>query len=102
MTTYTPIQQPPVESLKNALTIADFGARGLHYAKVSPYGDIARLIRDALEKLSEPSLAAIQAARILIPEYYGKHPDYEDARAIRDTVAGILKAQLEGTVPKTW
>ena len=52
---------------------------------------IARLIRDALDKLSEPNEAAIHAARIIVGGTL-----YASPRAARDLCAAILKAQLEG------
>ena len=62
-------------------------------------GDIARLLRHALEQLGEPNLAAVQATEILVREWHGT-PDAQ--RSARDTAAGILYAQMTGKVPKTW
>lgn len=91
MPNVTPIQQPPIEDLRNALQIANAADGG--------FGAIARLIRHAIEGLSEPSLAAMQAGEILLREWSGTP---EPERQLRDTVAGILHAQLSGIVPKTW
>lgn len=100
-----PIQQPCLEDLKNALTIAEMGRDryfGVHPPSndaIGAFGDIARLIRHALEQLGEPNLAAIQAGEVLLKEWQGT-PD--ERRSLRDTIQGILTAQLSGIVPKTW
>lgn len=96
-----------VGALRNALTIADMGRDGhlwenreLGYDEISPaFQDIARLIRHAIEGLSEPNLASIQAAEILVREYHGS---LDDQRNARDVAAGILKAAVTGEIPRTW
>lgn len=105
MANVTPIQQPVLEDLKNALTIASLGYDGYlggdsRYDEVgSGFGDIVRLLRHAIEGLSEPNLAAMQAGEILLKEWHGTP---EPERQLRDTLAGILRAQLTGQVPPTW
>jgi hypothetical protein len=65
----------------------------------SAFGDVARLLKGALEALAEPNLAAMQAGEILLKEWNGTP---EPQRQLRDTIAGILRAQVTGEIPKTW
>jgi len=104
MTNVTPIQQPAIEDLRNALMIAELGPDLFHHIDHeqdagSAFGDITRLLRHALEQLGEPNLAAVQATEILVREWHGT-PD--EQRSARDTAAGILHAQMTGAVPPTW
>lgn len=100
-----PIQQSAGEDLKNALTIAEMGALGYygdspaHREVTAAFADIARLLAHALVQLGEPSLSAMQAGEILLKEWQGTP---EPQRQLRDTLAGILAAQVSGIVPKTW
>src|SRR5258706_16468053 len=108
MTTVTPLVSPPLDDIRNAAQIAEAWA-GISQGQVDqeegdpgPYfafRDIARLIRHALESLSEPSLAAMQAGEILLKEWSGTP---EPQRQLRDTIHGILNAQLTGEIPRTW
>jgi hypothetical protein len=102
----TPINQPPQEDLLNALTIAEMGKQG-HYSgpgdAPSAFADVARLIRHALEGLSEPNAAAIRAARTFTDGGpFGGSPalavphEADDYRRARDCAAAILHAQLKG------
>lgn len=105
MTNVQPIQQSIVEDLRNALTIAGMGRDryfGVHPPSndaIGAFGDIARLLRHALDQLGEPNLAAVQAAEILVREYHGS---LDDQRNARDVAAGILKAAVTGEIPRTW
>jgi hypothetical protein len=104
MANVTPLVQPPVEDIRNALQIAQLWVEAnpvQRFVLDAPMamGDIARLLKHALEGLSEPSLAAVQATEILMREWHGT-PDGQ--RSARDTAAGILWAQLTGAVPPTW
>lgn len=99
-TPVTPIQQPPVEDLLNALQIAQawYDQTGM-----LPYGDIARLIRHALDQLGEPNLASIQAAATMLREAQAESQGFAvNQRYARDAAAAILKAQLTGAIPRTW
>ncbi len=105
MTNVTPIQQPCLESLKNALWIAELGRDGefgslpRYDEAMGAFGDIARLLKNVLEALSEPNLSAMQAGEILLKEWSGTP---EPQCQLRDTIAGILHAQLTGEIPRTW
>lgn len=103
MTPITPIQQPALEDLKNALQIAQLwmdGAPEKYWERTAvAFGDIARLLKNVLEALSEPNLAAVQAAEILVREYHGS---LDDQRSARDVAAGILRAAVTGEIPPTW
>lgn len=93
-----PIQQPPIEDLRNALQIAKSYVE-LEQPFWQTYEDIARLLAHAIEGLSEPSLVAMQAGEILLKEWQGTP---EPQRQLRDTIQGILQSQLTGVVPPTW
>jgi len=98
MTNVQPIQQPPIEDLRNALQITQFHSH--ERVNGSPaFDDIARLLRHAIMGLSEPNLAAMQAGAILLAEWQGTP---EPQRQLRDTIQGILHAQLTGEIPQTW
>lgn len=104
MANVTPIQQSPIEDLRNLAQIASWWEDVSEYsdrmdAAKAAFQGIARLVRHAIEGLSEPNLAAMQAGEILIREWHGQ---FEDRRNLRDTIQGILQAQLSGVVPKTW
>jgi|SRR6267378_8474118 len=107
MSNVTPLrsQETVVGGLKNALWIAELGRDGefgslpRYDEAMGAFGDIARLLRHAIEGLSEPNLAAVQAAEILVREYHGS---LDDQRNARDVAAGILKAAVTGLVPGTW
>src|SRR5882672_8774885 len=94
-----PIQQPVLEDLRNCLMIAELGVDSIHHIDheqdaAGCLGDIARLLKHAIEGLSEPSLAAVQAAATMLRE--APDPGHVDIlRYARDTAAVILKAQLE-------
>lgn len=93
-----------VGGLRNALWIAELGVDAIHHIDheqdaANHFEDIARLLKNVLEGLSEPNLPAMQAGEILIRELNGT---VESQRNLRDTIAGILNAQLTGNVPKTW
>jgi len=98
MPNVTPLIQPPVEDLRNALQIAqlwnDYGPYPNSGGK-RPFGDIARLLRHALEGLGEPNEAALQAA---MPWVHDDSPydagPLAKRRAARDLAAAILNAQL--------
>src|SRR5258706_15132908 len=108
MTTVTPLVSPPLDDIRNAAQIAEAWA-GISQGQVDqeegdpgPYfafRDIARLIRHAIESLSEPNLAAMQAGEVFLHEWAGT-PGPQ--RPLRDTIQGLLSAQLSGVVPKTW
>jgi hypothetical protein len=87
-----PIQQPPVEDLRNALQIA--GARwtpgALHEDGKESFDAVARLIRAALEKLASPSAGAIRAARTFLELYTMSELHGDD----RDCAAAVIHAQL--------
>jgi hypothetical protein len=99
MTPITPITQPPHESLANALQIADLwsdAAGDLHSR--GAFGDVARLIRDALDKLGEPHPVTLAVTSRMRRLYDPTHPmDVE--REVRDMAAAITRAALtwEGT-----
>ena|SRR6266550_1628840 len=101
MTNVTPIQQPPIEDLRNCLQIAQDWSRCELSAPdtAQVFASIARLIRHALEQLSEPNLAAIQATEILVREWHGSLEEHQNAR---DVAAGILRAAVTGEIPRTW
>lgn len=108
MTTVTPLQQPPIEDLRNAQMIADMWAlpipagRSMDTAEAQgAFGDIARLVRHAIEGLSDPNLAAVQAAEILTREIE-ESTAVDRLREARDLAAAILRAQLTGEIPRTW
>jgi hypothetical protein len=95
--------QPPLEDLRNALTIAEFWGMGMSgwtfTESQSAFQDTARLIRAALEKLAEPNTDAVNAGRILIsclPAYGFLEAPNVTEREARDIAAAILKVQLEG------
>src|SRR5712664_758296 len=96
-----PIQQPVIEDLKNAQTMAELCGQQLYGISQikEDFASIARLIRHAIEGLSEPNLAAMQAGEVLLREWSGTP---EPQRQLRDTIAGILHAQLTGEIPPTW
>ena len=109
MTNVTPIQQPPIEDIRNALQIAQLWIEANPAQRAATFaptalGDIARLLKHALEGLSEPSLAAVQAAATMLREAGGAYDNegHVEPRYARDAAAVILHAQLTGEVPKTW
>jgi len=107
MTTVTPLISPPLDDIRNAAQTA--GAFAEIYAArlgLPPSNEIeaafvriARLLKHAIEGLSEPSLAAMQAGEVLLREWSGTP---EPQRQFRDTIQGILNAQLTGEIPRTW
>lgn len=107
MTPVTPLhsQETVAGALRNALTVACMGRDGLYGGDSrtdhihSAFADIVRLLRHTLEGLSEPNLAAMQAGEVLLREWQGTP---EPERQLRDTIAGIVAAQVSGVVPKTW
>lgn len=101
-----PIQQPVIEDLRNALQIAQMWvARNWDFEDANAVDhaieDIARLIRHAIEGLSEPSLAAVQAAAILTREIE-ESTAVDRQREARDLAAAILRAAVTGEIPRTW
>src|SRR5882724_9858704 len=98
-----PLVQPPIEDIRNAAQIANGWAESPEVrewrANARAFEDIARLLRLAIVKLSEPNLAAMQAGEILLKEWSGTP---EPQRQLRDTIAGILRAQVTGEIPRTW
>ena len=93
----TPIQQPPIEDLRNALQVASLWLElppgDSEHGKA--FADVARLLRHALEGLGEPNEAALQAA---MPWVHDDSPydagPLAKRRAARDLAAAILNAQL--------
>ena len=101
MTDVTPLVQPPVEDLRNALQIAVCQCVPPHSERerdmALAFVDVARLIQHALAQLGEPNEAAIQTAYALI---FGSHEATpESLRVARDEAAAILDAQLRGAPP---
>jgi len=94
MTPITPISQPPIESLRNALQIAECYRDTLAPGGVEPFLDIARLIRDALDKLSEPHPATVSVAGILLHQWL-VGPPQELERMVRDFAAAVTKTALD-------
>ena len=95
MTPITPITQPPIESLRNALMIAqNWDVPATPAEKVSDarvaLRSVARLIRDALDKLSEPHPNTVAKAR----------PFVLDDRAARDVAAVVTQAALTWEAPR--
>jgi len=101
MTNVTPIHQPAAEALRTAAFMAGSWALSDFVGKeeAAAFAGIERLIRHALTELSKPSLAAMQAGEILLTEWSGTP---EPHRQLRDTIQGILHAQLTGEIPQTW
>lgn len=102
-----PIQQPCLEDLKNALTIADFWQMGMEGVPLidtqRAFRDIARLIRHALSQLEEPNAAAIHDATVMLRAAIGPTAfDLAEPRLPRDVASVILHAQLTGLSPETW
>ena len=101
MTDVTPIQQPPIEDIRNATMIAESWAllnedRG-ERIPAETLRDVARLLRHALAQLGEPNEAAIQTAYALI--FGSDEATPESLRVARDEAAAILDAQLRGAPP---
>ncbi len=101
MTNVTPIHQPAAEALRTAAFMAGSWALSdfVGQEEAAAFAGLERLIRHALTELSEPSLAAMQAGAILLAEWQGTP---EPQRQLRDTLAGIIAAQVSGQVPGTW
>lgn len=105
MPNVTPIQQPPVEDLRNGLMICEaWESPELSDSETAvAFASVARLIRHAIEGLSEPNLASVQATAILLREARNELPGVADEpRYARDTAAAILHAAVTGVVPGTW
>ncbi len=95
-------QETIIGAIRNAAQIAQLWSMpetSTNARARSVFADIARLLSGALGGLSEPNLAAMQAGAILLAEWQGTP---EPQRQLRDTIAGILHAQVSGVVPKTW
>lgn len=109
MTDTIPLTQPPIEDLRNCLMVAELGVDLLHHIDheqdaASAFGDIARLIRHALEGISEPNEAAIRFTTRILLAGMGERaftlvPDGH--RVARDIAAAILHAQVTGLSPDT-
>lgn len=104
MTNVTPIQQPAIADIRNALQLAQLGADGHYREGPQTFGDIARLLEHALEQLSEPNEAAIRVTTRILHAGMGDRaftllPDGH--RMARDTSAAILYAQVTGCAPET-
>ena len=70
---------------------------------IASHGAIARLIRHAIEGLSEPPLAAVQAAATMLREAQAESQGFAvNQRYARDTAAAILRAAVTGEIPRTW
>jgi len=85
----TPLHQPPIESLRNALQIAWAWRdrdQGLYTAgrDIHPFNDIARLIKDALDKLSEPHPATVRVVKNWVPVVVEREA-YDCAAAVTRT-----------------
>ena len=104
MTDVTPLHanETPLGALRNALSLAELWKDEVLRLPAGEHSqalhDIARLIRDALQKLSEVSPGAIRAA---VLELRNAARAYDEdgtlnERYARDTAAAILKAALEG------
>ena|SRR6267143_5423270 len=98
-----PIRESVIGALRNALQIAQFWGMGMSGFEETDTQractKIAELLGVAIEGLSEPNLSAMQAGEILLKEWSGTP---EPQRQLRDTIQGILTAQLSGIIPKTW
>lgn len=104
MTPVVPIQQPPIEDLRNALQIAQAcGDDPLVYEGVTNiFKDIARLIRHAIEGLSEPNAAAIRDATVMLRAAMGPTAfELAEPRLARSVAEVILHAQVTGYSPET-
>ena len=99
MTNVTPLQQPPVEDLRNALTIAELWKDEVLRLPAGEHSqalyDIARLIRHALDQLGKPNEAAIQAAKLFVDAAGPEHWE----RQARDCAAAVISKQLRGVSP---
>lgn len=92
------VNETPLGALRNALSLAELYGNPLGgeswYQCRCAHDDVARLIRAALAKLSEPSAGAIRAAQTLAPTVsIGAHGEVNE-RWARDLCAAILHAQL--------
>lgn len=107
MTNMTPIQQPAIEDIRNAVQIAEIraherltGAPDIRNA----FAAIAVLLRHAMEQLGEPNEAAIRVTQEILHAGMGERafdllPDGH--RIARDTASSILYAQMTGFSPET-
>src|SRR5712664_2430470 len=110
MTNVTPLhsQETVVGALRNALMIAqewgrlDWGSamtvpNAALKDSIASHEAVARLIRHAIEGLSDPNLAAVQAAATMLREA----PENPSSRYSRDTAAAVLRAAVTGEIPPT-
>lgn len=95
----TPIQQPPIEDLRNALqALVAWREESLR----GDLEDVERLLAHAIEGLSEPNAAAIHVATAMLRAAMGPTAfELADPRLARDTASVILNAQLTGFSPET-
>jgi len=108
MTSLHPIRQAPAEDLRNALQIVEMYGDPMVQAPGFPdhalFADIARLIRHALEGLSEPNEASLKVSREILRAALGSAFELlpeSGERWVRDTVAVIVRAQITGVSPET-
>ena len=96
MTPIAPVQQPPIEDLRNVLQML---TNCMDSGDPAYWGDLNAMrkrIQGAIEGLSEPNEAAIQMAQKVTR--FANGDSYLSPRDARDVAAAILSAQLRGTL----
>lgn len=95
----TPETQPPLESVNNARQIAqlwdDFGPAPASGGK-RPFGDIDRLLVDALSKLGEPHPSTVELTRRYLEAACGRSVDDREAR---DLAMVVITSALKWEAP---
>lgn len=97
MTPVTPLTQSPHESLLNALQIAQLYSH--ERLNGSPaFGDIARLVRDALSKMGEPHPHTVELTRRYLEASAHDFGDVTDQGA-RDLAMIVITSALKWETP---